>query len=167
MPIEAPRLYSTTSTVSRSGRFLPVTSTNSHSTRRHTRCRTKTDPNPYSPRSASSIGIGPAQGFARSPHGTERNPESIQHRVIAELKKRKFSLIFDDDDHGESADVVGIAEENDHIQVEFWHCKFAMGDKPGARIKELYELDKRRPAFVGLKSPGSVHAFIASRAAPL
>jgi len=72
--------------------------------------------------------------------GLERNPESIQHRVITELKKRKFSLIFDDDDHGESADVVGIAEEDDHIEVEFWHCKFAMGDKPGARIKELYEL---------------------------
>jgi superfamily II DNA or RNA helicase len=72
--------------------------------------------------------------------GIERNPESIQHRVIAELKKRKFSVIFDDDDHGEAADVVGIAEEDDHIAVEFWHCKFAMGDKPGARIKELYEL---------------------------
>lgn len=72
--------------------------------------------------------------------GIERNPESIQQRVISELKKRKFSLIFDDDDHGEAADVVGIAEEDDHIEVEFWHCKFAMGDKPGARIKELYEL---------------------------
>ena len=24
--------------------------------------------------------------------------------------------------------------------MEFWHCKFAMGDEPGARIKELYEL---------------------------
>jgi superfamily II DNA or RNA helicase len=72
--------------------------------------------------------------------GIERNPESIQHRVIAELKKRKFSIIFDDDDHGEAADVVAIAEEDDRIAVEFWHCKFAMGDKPGARIKELYEL---------------------------
>jgi hypothetical protein len=72
--------------------------------------------------------------------GLERNPESIQHRVITELKKKKFSLIIDDDDHGEAADVVGISEEDDHIEVEFWHCKFAMGDKPGARIKELYEL---------------------------
>lgn len=72
--------------------------------------------------------------------GIERNPESVQHRVITELKKRKFSIIFDDDDHGEAADVVAIAEENDHIAVEFWHCKFAMADKPGARIKELYEL---------------------------
>jgi hypothetical protein len=72
--------------------------------------------------------------------GIERNPESIQHRVIAEMKKRNFSVIFDDDDHGEAADVVGVAEHEDRIEVEFWHCKFAMGDDPGARIKELYEL---------------------------
>jgi hypothetical protein len=72
--------------------------------------------------------------------GIERNLEAIQHRVIAEMKKRSFSVIFDDDDHGEAADVVGVAEHQDHIEVEFWHCKFAMGDTPGARIKELYEL---------------------------
>jgi hypothetical protein len=64
----------------------------------------------------------------------------IQHRVISEMKKRGFSVIFDDDDHGEAADVVGVAEQQDHIEVEFWHCKFAMGETPGARIKELYEL---------------------------
>jgi len=72
--------------------------------------------------------------------GIERNPESIQRRVIKEMKKRDFAVIFDDDDHGEAADAVGIAERDDHIEVEFWHCKFAMGDEPGARIKELYEL---------------------------
>lgn len=72
--------------------------------------------------------------------GIERNPESIQHRVVTELKKGKFTVIFDDDDHGEAADVVAVAEMDDHITVEFWHCKFAMDDKPGARIKELYEL---------------------------
>jgi superfamily II DNA or RNA helicase len=72
--------------------------------------------------------------------GIERNPESIQFRVISELKKRKFTVILDDDDHGEAADVVGIAEEDDHIQVEFWHCKFATADKPGSRIGELYAL---------------------------
>jgi Type III restriction enzyme, res subunit/Helicase conserved C-terminal domain len=72
--------------------------------------------------------------------GIERNPESIQYRVIAEMKKRGFSVVFDDDDHGESADVVGVIECDDCIEVEFWHCKFAMANTPGARIKELYEL---------------------------
>jgi hypothetical protein len=60
--------------------------------------------------------------------------------VIAELKKQNFTVIVDDDDHGEAADVVAIAEKDDHIEVQFWHCKFAMDDAPGARIKELYEL---------------------------
>ena len=72
--------------------------------------------------------------------GIGRDPLSIQFRVIQELKKRNFVVVFDDDDQGESADVVGIAELADHIEVEFWHCKYANEDRPGARIKELYEL---------------------------
>lgn len=70
-----------------------------------------------------------------------REPKSIQYRVIQELKKNPaFTVIFDDDDHGESADVVAIAEESDHIAVQFWHCKYANADSPGARIAELYEV---------------------------
>ncbi len=72
--------------------------------------------------------------------GVERKPEAIQYRVVAEMKKRGFSAVLDDDDHGEAADVVGIAEKDNHVEVEFWHCKFALADKPGSRIKELYEV---------------------------
>lgn len=70
-----------------------------------------------------------------------RDPKSIQHRVIQELAKNPaFTVIFDEDDHGESADVVAISEQPDHIHVEFWHCKYASDDKPGAQIGELYEV---------------------------
>jgi superfamily II DNA or RNA helicase len=72
--------------------------------------------------------------------GARRKKISIQFRVIEELKKRTFNVIFDDDDHGESADVVGITEQTDHIDVEFWHCKYSTDDQPGSRIKELYEV---------------------------
>jgi superfamily II DNA or RNA helicase len=72
--------------------------------------------------------------------GIERKADSIQFRVIAEMKKRGFNVVFDDDDQGESADVVGIAEREEHIEVEFWHCKFAQADKPGHRIDELYDV---------------------------
>lgn len=72
--------------------------------------------------------------------GIEKNPEAIQYRVIEELKKKAFALIFDDDDHGESADVVAIEERDDSINVEFWHCKYSMGDNPSYRIKDLYEV---------------------------
>jgi hypothetical protein len=72
--------------------------------------------------------------------GINRNPLSVQARVIKELAKRNFTVIFDDDDQGEAADVVGIIEQPDRIDIEFWHCKYSMEDAPGARVKELYEL---------------------------
>ncbi len=72
--------------------------------------------------------------------GICRDSLSIQFRVIKELKKHNFSVIFDDDDQGEAADVVGIIELANHIEVEFWHCKYATEGRPGARIKELYEV---------------------------
>ena len=69
-----------------------------------------------------------------------RNDKSIQYRVIQEMKKRAYSVIFDDDDAGESADVVGIIEQTNSVDIEFWHCKYAIANEPGARIKELYEV---------------------------
>ena len=72
--------------------------------------------------------------------GVTRNPKSIQYRVIQEAKKGASTVIFDDDDHGELADVVTIAETSDGVAVEFWHCKYAAKDDSGARIKELYEV---------------------------
>jgi len=72
--------------------------------------------------------------------GVTKRAESIQFRVITEMKKRGFSVVFDDDDSGEAADVVGIFEQGDHLEVEFWHCKFALADEAGGRIKELYEV---------------------------
>lgn len=72
--------------------------------------------------------------------GLDRKTDSVQYRVIQELRKRPFAVIFDDDDQGEAADVVAVAEMPDHIEVEFWHCKYSQEDKPGHRIKELYEL---------------------------
>jgi hypothetical protein len=88
--------------------------------------------------------------------GIERNPESIQYRVVAEMKHRGFSVVFDDG-QGESADVVGVIEHDDHLEVEFWHCKLATAAKPGYRIKELYELcgHRHKRAFVGWRSRGT------------
>ena len=36
--------------------------------------------------------------------------------------------------------MVGVRENDDHIEVEFWHCKFSLDSTPGHRIKDLYEL---------------------------
>lgn len=72
--------------------------------------------------------------------GIGRGSDTVQYRVIQELKKRDFTVIFDDDDSGEAADVVAVKEESDCIHVEFWHCKYSQKDFPGSRIKDLYEV---------------------------
>lgn len=73
--------------------------------------------------------------------GQSKATDSIQYKVIQELKaKNKYCLIFDDDDSGEIADVVAIKEneEDKEFLVEFYHCKFSGGDQPGARVSDLY-----------------------------
>ena len=77
--------------------------------------------------------------------GMDRDIDSIQFRVIEELKKSEYDIIVDDDDSGEAADIVTIkVEERSNkekcICVEFYHCKFSVQDTAGARIKDLYEV---------------------------
>jgi superfamily II DNA or RNA helicase len=83
--------------------------------------------------------------FRKESQGITKEIDSIQYRVIEKLKKRSYQIIFDDDDSGEAADIVTInVEERSNkekcICVEFYHCKFSLGDTPGGRIKDLYEL---------------------------
>lgn len=73
----------------------------------------------------------------------ERRTTSIQFRVIEQLRIRGgYEVIFDDDDCGEAADVVAIRMDKtggrDVIVTELYHCKFAKGTAPGARIDDLY-----------------------------
>lgn len=72
--------------------------------------------------------------------GIARRKDSIQFHVIETLKQRNFTVLFDDDDSGEAADVVGIIERKSSIDVEFYHCKYSTEKQPGARIKDLYEV---------------------------
>ena len=77
--------------------------------------------------------------------GRTKDQTSIQARVIRELKKRDYSIIFDDDDSGEAADIVAIRLVGEpsaptSIDVEFYHCKYSSEDNPGQRIGDLYEV---------------------------
>lgn len=72
--------------------------------------------------------------------GNTKETDSIQYRVIQELRKQSYSIIFDDDGSGEAADVVAILAETKSVLVDFLHCKFSSEDKPGARIEDLYEV---------------------------
>lgn len=71
--------------------------------------------------------------------GIEKDPNTIQYRVIDNLKKeRDFNIIFDDDGPGEISDVIGILTKEDNIFVELYHCKFSKESTPGARSDDLY-----------------------------
>jgi superfamily II DNA or RNA helicase len=77
--------------------------------------------------------------------GRTKDQTSIQARVIRELTNRDYSVIFDDDDSGEAADIVAIRLVGEpsaptNINVEFYHCKYSSDDTPGQRVKDLYEV---------------------------
>lgn len=63
---------------------------------------------------------------------------SIQDRFIQDLEQGPATFIIDDDDQGESADVVSIEENTDNVVVNLWHCKYAGGAMPGERADDLY-----------------------------
>ncbi len=76
---------------------------------------------------------------------TEKRADSVQARVIRELRAREYHMIIDDDGKGEAADVVAIRIQGEltapaGIDVEFYHCKYSGGPKPGQRIDDLYEV---------------------------
>lgn len=72
--------------------------------------------------------------------GEEFRPRSIQQKFIEHLEQGPSAFIIDDDDAGESADVVAIEESDETIMVTLWHCKFSSGAAPGNRVKDLYEV---------------------------
>jgi len=77
--------------------------------------------------------------------GTEKHVDSVQARVIRELRTRDYHMIIDDDAKGEAADVVAIRIQGEltapaGIEVEFYHCKYSGGPEPGQRIDDLYEV---------------------------
>jgi superfamily II DNA or RNA helicase len=102
--------------------------------------------------------------------------DSIQARVIRELRTQTYDVIFDDDGKGEAADVVGIRvvrgpKGPTRLEVDLYHCKYSGGSLPGKRIKDLYEVcgqaqksvrwasgPKRSELFTHLLRRASVHA---------
>jgi hypothetical protein len=77
--------------------------------------------------------------------GTEKRADSVQAKVIRELRERGYNMVIDDDGKGEVADVVAIRIQGEltaptGIEVEFYHCKYSGGAEPGQRIGDLYEV---------------------------
>ncbi|RYD80421.1 MAG: restriction endonuclease subunit R, partial [Verrucomicrobiaceae bacterium] len=77
--------------------------------------------------------------------GPEKRTDTIQSRVIETLQSGSYDVIIDDDGCGEAADIVAIRQSQlpsglPLLEIEFYHCKYSMADRPGARIGDLYEV---------------------------
>ena len=73
--------------------------------------------------------------------GLDRRMNSIQSRVIKQIRETTGShIIFNDDGTGEVADVVAFELDGNHVTVRLYHCKFSSSDTPGARVVDLYEV---------------------------
>lgn len=63
--------------------------------------------------------------------------ESIQY-YIANRIKDEYSILYDDDNSGEIADLIGIKEEEKEILISLYHIKFANGGRVSNDINNLY-----------------------------
>lgn len=52
----------------------------------------------------------------------------------------EWEVVIDDDGPGELADIVLLKRTEDALEVLIAHCKYSSGDKPGARIDDLYDV---------------------------
>lgn len=66
--------------------------------------------------------------------------DSIQYKVINDLKAKDFDIIYDDDGSGEIADVVAIRDEESRIYIQLHHLKYAKDGRISARIDNFYEV---------------------------
>ncbi|WP_052947959.1 DEAD/DEAH box helicase [Aneurinibacillus tyrosinisolvens] len=74
--------------------------------------------------------------------GKGRKTDSIQYATIHHIVDQTADIIFDDDGSGEIADVVSVKIDMEQRKVVFhlYHCKYSHGERPGARVSDLYEV---------------------------
>jgi superfamily II DNA or RNA helicase len=74
--------------------------------------------------------------------GRGRKADSIQYATIHHIVDQTSEIIFDDDGSGEIADVVSVKIDMEHRKILFhlYHCKYSHGERPGARVSDLYEV---------------------------
>lgn len=69
----------------------------------------------------------------------KKRERSIQKYMMQYLVDRGARVVFNDDNSGESADIIAIFWEADVIRFEMIHCKYSK-ESAGARLSDLYEV---------------------------
>lgn len=73
--------------------------------------------------------------------GQEKNENTVQGRCLELLKQEDWEVIIDDDGAGEVADLVALRRTDDgHLDIKLVHAKYSASSKPGARVRDLYEV---------------------------
>lgn len=71
-------------------------------------------------------------------NGVKRD-NSVQEYMMKRLVESGATIVFNDDNSGESADIVAVFHEDHLIRFELIHCKYSK-QIAGSRLKDLYEV---------------------------
>lgn len=71
--------------------------------------------------------------------GNQTRENSIQEYMMKRLVNLGAKVVFNDDNSGESADIVAIFADDGLLRFEMIHCKYSKA-VPGARKSDLYEV---------------------------
>lgn len=71
--------------------------------------------------------------------GRNSREDSIQEYIMKLMVERRAKIVFNDDNSGESADVIAVFHESNLIHFELIHCKYSK-TKAGSRINDLFEV---------------------------
>lgn len=69
----------------------------------------------------------------------KKRKNSIQEYVMKRLVDQGAKVVFNDDNSGESADIVAIFMDDELVRFEMIHCKYSK-NKSGSRLSDLYEV---------------------------
>jgi hypothetical protein len=79
--------------------------------------------------------------LTKESQGPERDPASVQARVVAYVKTlADWTILLDDDGTGEIADIVAMRIAGGELHVLLVHCKYSQAEDPGRRVHDLYEV---------------------------
>lgn len=70
---------------------------------------------------------------------SESRENSVQEYIMKRMIDRGAKIVFNDDNSGESADVIAVFYETGLIRFELIHCKYSK-IKAGSRINDLFEV---------------------------
>ncbi|QDZ89036.1 DEAD/DEAH box helicase family protein [Shewanella decolorationis] len=68
-----------------------------------------------------------------------KRKNSIQEYMMRKLANDGAKVVFNDDNSGESADIIAIFIDDNHIRFQLVHCKYSK-EASGARLSDLYEV---------------------------